>query len=293
MPDHHLPAHHRPDGTPTTTTAATDGGPLPGRLRAALLLAASLAAASAWAAPTPGASFGVLVNAGGRVAGSEFQSAASSEFQNRNVRAAASGASDSFSLHATAWTSEDPALPSYCTVYTCSWQTYANVSVWDTITVTAAAGGSDGPQTLRYAFVSDGARHRGKWAYGAGAFAYGSYYFGTRPRGWFDSTQIPLSTFNEIKGEVTARPGESVTLYLYAYLGVSAQSGSWADYGNTTKFLWDLPAGWTATSASGRFSAAGPLTPVPEPATGALWLAGLGLGLAWQRARARSAAVRR
>jgi len=237
------------------------------------------------AGPTPGTSFGVLVNAGGSVAGSEFQSEASSQFQNRNVRALASGASDSFSLHATAWTSEDPSLPFYCTVYTCSWQTYAHVTVWDTITLTAGADGSDSPQTLRYAFVSDGSKHRGKWAYGAGAFAYGAYYFGTQPRGWFDSTQIALSKYNEVKGAVTARPGETVTLYLYAYLSVSAQSGSWADYGSTTKFLWDLPEGWTYTSASGRFSSAGPLTPVPEPATWALWLLSLALGVAWHSTR--------
>lgn len=242
-----------------------------------LLVGASLVSPAAWAVVTPGTSFGTTVNAGGRVAGGEYQSSASSQYANTNAKAAASGSSDSFSLHATAWTSEDPKLPSYCTVYTCSWQTYANVSVWDTITVTAKADGSEGPQTLKYAFVSDGSKHRGKWAYGAGAFAYGSYYFGTEPRGWFDTTTMALSKFNEVKGEVTARPGESITLYLYASLSVSAQSGSWADYGNTTKFLWDLPEGWTYTSASGKFAPAGPLTPVPEPGSLPLVLAALGV----------------
>lgn len=253
-----------------------------------LLIGGLLGASSAWAGVTPGTSFGAIVNAGGRVAGGEYQSSASSQYANTNAKASASGSSDSFSLHATAWTSEDPKLPSYCTVYTCSWQTYANVSVWDTITVTAKADGSEGPQTLKYAFVSDGAKHRGKWAYGAGAFAYGSYYFGTEPRGWFDTITVPLSKFNEVKGEVTARPGETITLYLHASLSVSAQSGSWADYGNTTKFLWDLPEGWTYTSASGQFSPAGALTPVPEPGSLPLVLAALGVIAAWRVARPRS-----
>ncbi|RZL31851.1 MAG: PEP-CTERM sorting domain-containing protein [Rubrivivax sp.] len=258
-----------------------------------LPLAAALVGGSAWGGPTPGTSFGVMVNAGGSMAGGEFQSVASAQYQNRNVNSVASGASDSLSLHAYAWTSEQPSLPSYCTVYTCSWQTYANVSVWDTITVTAKADGSEGPQTLRYGFISDGSRHRGKWAYGSGTSAFGSYYFGTKPKGWFDTTQIPLTTYNGIKGEITARPGETLTLYLYAFLGVSAQSGSWADYGNTTKFLWDLPEGWTYTSASGMFSAGAltPLTPVPEPATGVLCIAGIGLLGAWQRTRRRSPAA--
>lgn len=242
-----------------------------------LLIGGLLSASSAWAVVTPGTSFGTTVNAGGRVAGGEYQSSATSQYANTNAKALASGSSDSFSLHATAWTSEDPKLPSYCTVYTCSWQTYANVSVWDTITVTAKADGSEGPQTLKYAFVSDGSKHRGKWAYGDGAFAYGSYYFGTQPRGWFDTTTMALSKFNEVKGEVTARPGETITLYLYASLSVSAQSGSWADYGNTTKFLWDLPEGWTYTSASGKFAPAGALTPVPEPGSLPLVLAALGV----------------
>jgi len=243
---------------------------------AALTVSMGLLPAVSLAVVTPGTSFGVSVDAGSRVAGGSYQSSASSQYSNTNVKAAASGNSESFSLHAYAWTSEDPKLPSYCTVYTCSWQTYANVSVWDTITITVAPD-AKASESAKYAFVTDGAKHRGKWAYGAGAFAFGSYYFGTQPRGWFDTVTVPLSTFNEVKGEVTARPGETLTLYLYASLQVSAQSGSWADYGNTTKFLLDLPEGWSYTSASGKFSPAGPLTPVPEAGSLPMVLAALGV----------------
>lgn len=208
---------------PLPSILGEEAGPL---VAASARKRGGLSASSAWAVVPPGTSFGAIVNAGGRVAGGEYQSSASSQYANTNAKALASGSSDSFSLHATAWTSEDPKLPSCCTVYTCSWQTHANVSVWDTITVTAKADGSEGPQTLKYAFVSDGSKHRGKWAYGAGAFAYGSYYFGTQPRGWFDTTTIALSKFAPA-GPLTPVPEPGSLPLVLAALGVIGFGRQW------------------------------------------------------------------
>lgn len=69
--------------------------------RLSLLACGALTTAASWAAVTPGTSFGTDVNAGGRVAGGAFQSAASGQYANTNAKALARGSSDSFSLHAS------------------------------------------------------------------------------------------------------------------------------------------------------------------------------------------------
>ncbi len=50
-----------------------------------------------------------------------------------------------------------------------------------------------------------------------------------------------------------------------AGLEASAYNGGAADYSHTMQFRWDLPQGYTYTSASGNFSPS--VTPVPEPMT--------------------------
>lgn len=241
--------------------------------RAMLLSALLIGGGSSWAAVTSGARFGTAVNAGGLKQGGEYQSAASANYApDGNSSASASGGSSFFNLHAYAWTSENPTLPAYCTVYTCTWQTYAEVTVWDTITLSAPAGGQ--PETLNFDFTIDGTKTRGKWAYGDGAYASASYYFGTDPNGWYRPRTVSLGRGEtELGGSITALPGNSFTVYLMGTLSVSARSGSVADYSHTMKFHWDLPDGWTYTSASGRFSPA--LSPVPEPSSMALMLGGL------------------
>lgn len=249
----------------------------------ALAMTLTLMGAGASAAVLPGARFGTTVDAGGMKTGGSFQNSASANYSNENVLAQASAATQGFSLHASAWTSEDPTLPAYCTVYTCTWQTYATVSVWDTIVLYAPADGSEGTQPLNFAFVTDGIKHRGKWAYGDGAYASASYYFGTSATGWEHPNTVQLGSSDEVKGTFEAPVGFSITVYLYASLSVSARSGSFADYSNTMKFLLDVPDGWTYTSASGLFSPAGRVTPVatPVPEPGGLVLTLAGLGCIW------------
>lgn len=246
-----------------------------------------LAAAGSGHAAAPWSSFGTYVNAGGLKQGGEYQSAASASYApDANKSASASGDSAGFNLHAYAWTSENPRLPAYCTVYTCTWQTFADVMVWDTITLTPPA--SSAGDTIKFDFTIDGTKHRGKWAYGDGAYASASYYFGTDPGGWNRAMTYALGNgVTEVRGEITAQPGQSFNVYLMGSLSVSARSGSIADYSHTMLFNLDLPTGWTYTSASGHFSPANtPLpAPVPEPASLGLMLAGLGCIVAVQRRR--------
>lgn len=251
------------------------------RLVAACLLA--LAASTSWAGVTTGARFGTIVDAGGLKMGGEYQSSASaSQTDDGDTAAYASGHVAGFGLHAMAWTSKDPTLPAYCTVYTCSWRTYAAVTVWDTITLHAPAGAGNS-ETFDYDFSIDGTKVRGPWAYGAGAYASAAFSVSTDAGAWYTPQSRNLSSgVTEIKGTLTALPGQDLTFYLMASLGVSAYSGGMADYSHTMSFHLDIPDGWTYTSASGRFSPAP--APVPEPASIALMLCGMaGLGLRMHR----------
>lgn len=239
------------------------------------------------AAVQQGSSFGATAEAGSVKAGGWYQSTASASHGSAsgNTEASAWGNSESFSVHARAWTSENPTLPIYCTVYTCSWQTYASVSVWDTVTITPAANSTE---TLDYRFSIDGFRKRGPWAYGSGTTANAWYYIGTNPNGWYTPNTRTLGNGKmEAAGTVEARNGQPITLYVYGALSVSARDGAVADYSHTMSFHWDLPPGWTYTSASGHFSPVA--APVPEPASMALMASGL-VGLAALQRRRRSAA---
>lgn len=243
-------------------------------VRAALASALFVAAGASMASPTAGVSFGTYINAGGLKQGGDHHASAGALYApNSNQSATASGDVHGFNLHALAWTSENPTLPSYCTVYTCSWQTFANTMVWDTIRLTAPPDAKEG-ETISFDFTIDGTKKRGKWAYGEGAYASASYYFGVDPTGWNRAQTFSLNNgVTVFGGSVTALPGESFNVYLMGSLSVSARSGSVADYSHTMVFHLDLPAGWTYTSASGRFSPAP--SPVPEPTSMALMLAGL------------------
>jgi hypothetical protein len=245
--------------------------------RALAALSLSIASLHSSAVVIQGATFGATAEAGGVKAGGWYQSTASVSHgsDQEDTEAEAWGDSETFSVHAYAWTSENPTLPAYCTVYTCSWQTYATVSVWDTVTIMPSAGSNE---SLDYAFKIDGYKKRGPWAYGDGASARSSYYIGTDSNGWYAPTTRSLSNGKvSVSGTAQARNGQPITLYIFGELSVSARSGAMADYSQSMHFHWNLPQGWTYTSSSGRFSAA-PL-PVPEPATNALALCGL-LGMA-------------
>jgi hypothetical protein len=241
--------------------------------KALMALSLSIASLHGQAVVLQGSSFGATAEAGGVKAGGWYQSdaTASSGSAQADSEAYAWGATDIFSVHAYAWTSENPDLPSYCTVYTCSWQTYASVSVWDTVVITPSANSTE---KLDYAFTINGYKKRGPWAYGDGATAMSSYYVGTTKDAWYRPTTTYLTNQPiKVTGRAEARNGEPITLYVFSELSVSARSGGMADYSQSMHFHWNLPEGWTYTSSSGRFSAA-PM-PVPEPASTALMLCGL------------------
>lgn len=259
--------------------------------KALMALSLSITAVHSQAVVLQGSSFGATAEAGGVKAGGWYQSSASASAGSdaANTQAHAWGDSESFSVHALAWTSENPTLPAYCTVYTCSWQTYATVSVWDTVVITPTEGGSE---TLNYDFTIDGFKKRGPWAYGEGATAQTSYYIGTVANGWYTPTSRYLSTGAvKVSGSVQARNGQPITLYVYGSLSVSARSGAVADYSHTMSFHWDLPPGWTYTSSSGRFSPVP--SPVPEPASTAMVLCGLFGMAALERRRVHDGLWRR
>ncbi len=250
--------------------------------RALAALSLALAALHAHAVVVQGSSFGATAQAGSVKAGGWYQSTASASHGSAsgNTEAQAWGSSESFSVHARAWTSENPTLPVYCTVYTCSWQTSASVSVWDTVTIVPSANSTE---TLDYRFSIDGFRKRGPWAYGSGTTATSSYYIGTAANGWYAPNTRTLGNGNmEVSGSVQARNGQPITLYVFGELSVSAHSGAVADYSHTMSFHWDLPQGWTYTSASGHFSPVA--APVPEPSSLGLMAGGL-FGIAVLRRR--------
>ncbi len=241
--------------------------------QALMALSLSITALHSQAVVLQGSSFGATAEAGGVKAGGWYQSDATASHgsDQGNTEAYAWGATDIFSVHAYAWTSENPTLPAYCTVYTCSWQTYATVSVWDTVTIMPSANSSE---KLDYAFTIDGYKKRGPWAYGEGASAKSSYYVGTASDGWYRPTTTYLTNDKiKVSGSAQARNGQPITLYVFSELSVSARSGAVADYSQSMHFHWNLPQGWTYTSSSGRFSAAA--MPVPEPTSTALVLCGL------------------
>ena len=248
-------------------------------LAAACLLTISL---PSLAVVLQGSSFGATAEAGSVKAGGWYQSTASASHGSAsgNTEAEAWGDSETFSVHARAWTSENPTLPIYCTVYTCSWQTHASVSVWDTVTIMP---GANSTESLDYRFSIDGFRKRGPWAYGSGTTATTSYYIGTAANGWYTPNKRTLGDGKiEVSGTVQARNGQPITLYVFGELSVSARDGAVADYSHTMSFHWNLPQGWTYTSSSGRFSPVP--SPVPEPARMALMACGL-FGLAVLRRR--------
>jgi hypothetical protein len=259
------------------------------QLAAACLLA--LAASASGAAVTHGTSFGTQLDVGGLKLGGDYQSFASGTRTSDDFNTSAFGSAhvDGFSLHALAWTSKNPTLPAYCSVYTCTWQTFASVTVWDTITLHAPADGGNS-EKFEYDFTIDGTKERGPWAYGNGAYANAWFSVSTDAEAWYRPQTLSLSSgVTEIKGALTALPGQTLTFYLMGSLSVSARSGAMADYSNTMAFHLDVPAGWTYTSASGRFSPAP--APVPEPASLVLMLCGMaGLGLRLHRRAAAAGA---
>jgi hypothetical protein len=246
-------------------------------LRVAAALAGSMLAlplaANAYTPPYSG--YGTYARADTFVNGGDAQTAANIRNTTANDVSGASASLLDVRLHASAWTTEDPTLPSYCTVVTCSWSGAAEAEVWDTLTLSSATRRAG--EVVNWTFAIDGTKRRGRWAWGDGARATAYYYMGTNRNGMFGPHDVALGATNGVSGSFTVPAEGSITVYFFADLLVSAESGSVADYSNTMAFGWDLPADVLVTSASGHFMAGAAPAPVPEPSSGALLLAGVGL----------------
>lgn len=78
--------------------------------------------------------------------------------------------------------------------------------------------------------------------------------------------------------------GTQATINPTLSLSLDCSIGLQCDYSHTAQFRFtSLPATVSFTSESGVFLADVPMAPVPEPGTGALWLAGLGMAWAVRR----------
>ena len=96
-------------------------------------------------------------------------------------------------------------------------------------------------------------------------------------RGWASFGYSALDSTHVSFDGIYNLLGSTQTLGINAYLSAGATFAD-LDYGNTLRVSFTLPGNVSYTSDSGVFlSAANPVTPVPEPETWALMMAGLGL----------------
>lgn len=117
---------------------------------------------------------------------------------------------------------------------------------------------------------------------GGGGRAQARFYWGYTPTPVSELEKLPnfgwveLGTGETVLEDAIVPVVPGFPVYIYAELVVSAGTGlapndhSFADFGNTGRFEWELPPGLTVTSASGAFMS----EPVPEPSAIALVLVG-------------------
>lgn len=201
-----------------------------------------------------------------------FQGSASADLRTGILRAQASSST-------TQTGTCDPSAP-----VDCQWGSSSRAFLIDTVTFHRAPT-LPAQQTTRvdWQWNIDGQRDNGPFNGQTTAMAYA--YVGDNTEAMGAAPGVDLGTFNQIKGTVTFDT-EDYTVYVYGFIDVWARNGATADYGHTMKFSWALPENVSYTSQSGLFLQGA--APVPEPQTGALMLAGLGL-MGWQLNRRRTA----
>lgn len=113
-------------------------------------------------------------------------------------------------------------------------------------------------------------------------------YLDTYPDGnpgtWTTNADHTVNTFTETYNIL----GAAADIYVDLYAGLQCSDGMACDYGNTAKFALSLAPGTSFSSDSGVFlKGSGAVGGVPEPASWALMLAGLGvIGATLRRRRA-------
>jgi len=166
----------------------------------------------------------------------------------------------------------------------CQWGGNSRAYLIDTVTLHRTVTTPEQQVTrIDWQWDIDGQRTSGPFNGQTSAMAYA--YVGDSPEALSAAPGINLGNLNQIKGTIEFDT-EAYTVYVYGFIDLIARNGATADYGHTMKFSWSLPENVSYTSQSGLFLQGA--APVPEPQTGALMLAGLGL-LGWHLNRRRAA----
>lgn len=197
-----------------------------------------------------------------------FQGSASADLLTGILRAQASAST-------TQTGTCNPAAPADC-----QWGSGSRAYLIDTVTLHRSATTPE-QQTTRidWQWDIDGQRTQGPFNGQTSAMAYA--YVGDSAEALSAAPGINLGNVDQIKGTIEFDT-EEYTVYIYGFIDLIARNGATADYGHTMKFSWALPQNVSYTSQSGLFLQGA--APVPEPQTGALMLAGLGL-MGWQLKR--------
>jgi|GEM_PF-1791978 len=254
----------------------------------ALPLCLALLAGLAQAAPPlqgPKGAGGVGASVGGVSQGGQGQNNVLLDIGDNagNTQGVAQAALRSGSLHALAWSSNNPTLPRGCRpdMLSCNWGVGASAWLWEKVTLKAGPGYVPG-QSVPWVWDVDGSWQHGKWWSAARAETW--FSISTRADGWQTASYINLRYHDGLlmgSVEVPA-DGTPLVLYVYGALSVYAEGGAVSDYSHTATFRWTLPRGVEASSSSGQFLAA----VVPEPGSAGLLASGL-LALPWLARRRR------
>jgi hypothetical protein len=161
---------------------------------------------------------------------------------------------------------------------------FASAAEWDTFTFTGVpAGGESITATLSLDGTLTGGGTGTADIQAGPSATFG--VIGTVVQSTFFGNSFPIPPSIEV--EVTVTDASSITVL--SAIQADGFPGNVTDLADPPTLTLDLPAGVTATSASGVFTNFQPLTAAPEPSTVALLLTGLGVLVQARRRHARSA----